>query len=127
MATFRDAGRGLKGFFRGKGPNKREKEAMVSVGIKLVTTALFGAALGGAAHGVAAFAKHVLIEFIPHVAAETILKGAGQAVVAAGPEDETDDKMMEKYLELLLKNFEEMDIPDEVIEKAIESFNTKEK
>lgn len=125
MATFRDAGRGLRGFFRGKGPNQREREAMKSVGIKLVTTALFATALGGAAHGVAAFAKHVLVEFIPHVVGETVLKGAGQAIIAAGPEDETDDKMMEKYLELLLKNFEEMDIPDEVLEKAMASFNTE--
>lgn len=126
-AVFRDAGRGVRSFFRGKTPNERERKAMVSAGIKILIVGLSTVATGGAAHGLAAFGKHLMTHFAEHVALESVAKGAGAAVIAAGPEDETDDAMMEKYAELLIKNFEEMDIPDEVIEKAILSFNANEK
>jgi hypothetical protein len=125
-AVFRDAGRGLQGFFRGKGPNEREKKAMKSVATKVVMTAVVATGLGAAAGGAAALGKAVLIEFIPHVVGESILKGAGRAALFAGPEDQTDDAMMEKFIELVLKNMEEMDIPDEVIEKAFMKYKGEE-
>ncbi len=125
-AVFRDAGRGLRGFFRGKGPNEREKKAMQSVATKVVMTAVVATGLGAAAGGAAALGKAVLIEFIPHVVGESILKGAGRAALFAGPEDQTDDAMMEKFIELVLKNMEEMDIPDEVIEKAFMNYKGEE-
>jgi hypothetical protein len=125
-AVFRDAGRGLRGFFRGKGPNEREAKAMKSVATKVVMTAVVATGLGAAAGGAAALGKAVLIEFIPHVVGESILKGAGRAALFAGPEDTTDDAMMEKFIELVLKNLEEMDIPDEVIEKAFMKYKGEE-
>lgn len=125
-AVLRDAGRGLRGFFRGKGPNERETAAIKSVAVKVVMTALVATGLGAAAGGAAALGKAVLIEFIPHVVGESILKGAGRAALFAGPEDETDDAMMEKFIELVLKNIEEMDIPDEVIEKAFMNYKGEE-
>jgi hypothetical protein len=124
--VFRDAGRGLRGFFRGKGPNERETAALKSVATKVVLTALVATGLGGAAGGAAALGKAVLIEFIPHVVGESILKGAGRAALFAGPEDNTDDAMMEKFVELVMKNMEEMDIPDEVIEKAFMNYKGEE-
>lgn len=117
-AVFRDAGRGLTGFFKGKGPNKRETKALKAVAFKVVMTAVVATGLGAAAGGAAALGKAVLIEFIPHVIGESLLKGTGKAALFAGAEDDTDDANMEKFIELVLKNMEEMDIPDEVIEKA---------
>lgn len=125
-AVFRDAGRGLRGFFRGKGPNERETQAIKSVITKVILTAAVATGLGAAAGGAAALGKAVLIEFIPHVVGESLLKGAGRAALFAGPEDETDDAMMEKFVELVLKNMEEMDIPDEVIEKAFMNYKGEE-
>lgn len=89
-------------------------------------TAVVATGLGAAAGGAAALGKAVLIEFIPHVVGESILKGAGRAALFAGPEDQTDDAMMEKFIELVLKNMEEMDIPDEVIEKAFMKYKGEE-
>lgn len=121
-ATFRDAVRGVRSFVRGKKPNARERAALVSVGTKLIVTALVAAGLGGAAHGAVTFGQHVLAEFIPHVVGETVVKGIGRAALFAGPEDTTDDAMMEKFMEAILKNFEEMDIPNEILEKAMMSY-----
>lgn len=117
-AVFRDAARGLRGFFKGKGPNERETDAIKSVAIKIVMTAALATGLGAAAGGAAALGKAVLVEFIPHVVGESLLKGVGRAALFAGAEDGTDDANMEKFIELVLKNMEEMDIPDEVIESA---------
>jgi hypothetical protein len=117
-AVFRDAGRGIRSVFRGKKPSARERSALTSVATKVVMTAAVATGLGAAAGGAAALGKAVLIEFIPHVVGESILKGAGKAALFAGPEDTTDDAMMEKFIELVLKNVEEMDIPNEVLEKA---------
>lgn len=125
-AVFRDAGRGLQGFFRGKGPNERETKAIKSVVTKVVMTALVATGLGAAAGGAAALGKAVLIEFIPHVVGESLLKGAGRAALFAGPEDNTDDANMEKFIELVLKNIEEMDIPEEVIERAFMNYKGDE-
>lgn len=123
MAEFRDAGRGVRSLFRGKKPNHRERHAMMGVATKVLTTALFGAALGGASHGLAAFGKHVMMEFIPHVVGETVLKGAGKAALFAEVDNKmSDDEMMEKFIELVVKNFEEMDIPKKVLEKAMMSY-----
>jgi hypothetical protein len=124
---FHEAGSGIKKFFSGKSPSKKEQKALKAVATKVATTALFAAAGGGAAHGAAAFAKHVLIEFVPHVVAETIAIGAGRASLFAGPEDTTDDAMMEKFMNKVIENFENMDIPPEVLEKAVMSYKKEDK
>jgi hypothetical protein len=124
---FREAGTGIKKFFSGERPSKQEQKALKSVAVKVATTALFAAGTGGAAHGAAAFAKHVLMEFVPHVVGETILVGAGRASLFAGPEDTSDDAMMEKFMEKVIENFENMDIPPEVLEKAIMSYKAEDK
>jgi len=125
-AVMRDAGRGIRSVFRGKKPNARERDALKSVATKVVMTAAVATGLGAAAGGAAALSKAVLIEFIPHVVGESILKGAGRAALFAGPEDTTDDAMMEKFIEVVLKNMEEMDIPDEIIEKAFMKYKGEE-
>lgn len=126
-AEFRDAGRGIRSLFRGKKPNRRERHAMIGVATKIVSTALFGAALGHAAHGLAAFGKHVIVDFIPHVVGETVLKGTSKAALFAEIDAQmSDDEMMEKFIEMVVKNFEEMDIPKEILYKAIMSYNGEE-
>jgi hypothetical protein len=91
-----------------------------------VTTAVFGAAFGGLSHGVAAFGKHVAMEFIPHIIGETILKGAGKAAVFADAEGEAEmDANMVKFAELIAKGLEEMPIPDEMMEQMVDSYNQK--
>ena len=99
---FKTAGEGAAKFFKGEKLNDHEKDALKAVGIKIATTAIFGAAMGGLSHGAAAFGKHVAMEFIPHVVGETILKGAGRAAIFADADGEAEmDLNMEKFAEMI--------------------------
>ena len=103
-----------------------EKDALKAVGVKIVTTALFGAAMGGLSHGTAGFAKHVAVEFVPHVIAETFLKGAGRAALFADTEGEAEmDAQFIKFTELLADGLENMKISPEQMDEMIDSYNKK--
>jgi hypothetical protein len=126
VEEFKAAGSGVKNFFSGKELSEHEIKAVKAVGFKIVTTAIFGAAMGGLGHGVAAFGKHVAMEFIPHVIGETILKGAGRAALFADMEGEAEmDANMEKFAELIAKGLEEMEITPEMMEQMVDSYNKK--
>ena len=126
VEEFKAAGSGVKNFFSGKELSEHEIKAVKAVGFKIVTTAIFGAAMGGLGHGVAAFGKHVAMEFIPHVIGETILKGAGRAALFADMEGDAEmDANMEKFAELIAKGLEEMEITPEMMEQMVDSYNEK--
>jgi hypothetical protein len=126
VEEFKEAGKGVQNFFSGKPLSKHEQKALKAVAFKVVTTAVFGAALGGTAHGAAYFAKHVAMEFIPHVVGETLLKGVAKAAVFADAngEAETDANMI-KFTELIAKGIEEMEITPEMMEDMVDSYNEK--
>ncbi len=126
IEEFKAAGMGAKNFFSGKPVSEHEAKALKAVGIKIATTAIFGAAMGGLSYGAAGFAKHVAIEFIPHVVGETILKGAGRAAIFADADGEAEiDANMEKFMEMISKGIEEMDISEEQMEAMVDSYNEK--
>ena len=126
VEEFKEAGKGVQNFFSGKPLSEHEKKAVKAVAFKVVTTAVFGAAFGGLSHGVAAFGKHVAMEFIPHIVGETILKGVGKAAVFADADGEAEmDANILKFTELISKGLEEMEISDEMMEEMVDSYNKK--
>jgi hypothetical protein len=126
VEEFKAAGSGVKNFFSGKPLSEHEQKAVKAVAFKVVTTAVFGAAFGGLSHGVAAFGKHVAIEFIPHVIGETILKGVGKAAVFADMEGEAEmDVNMAKFAEMIADGLENMEITPEMMEDMVDSYNKK--
>ena len=126
VEEFKTAGEGVGKFFKGEKLSDHEKKALKAVAIKVATTAIFGAATGGLHHGVAAFGKHVAMEFIPHVVGETILKGAGRAALFADMEGEAEmDANMTKFAEMIAKGLEEMEITPEMMEQMVDSYNNK--
>jgi hypothetical protein len=123
---FKDATKGVSNFFAGKDVSEEEVKAIKSVGIKIATTAIFAAGMGGLAAGAAGFAKLVAIELVPHVVAETVLLGAGRAAVFADANGEAeDDANMIKFTELIAKGIEEMEITPEMMEGMVDSYNEK--
>jgi len=126
IEEFKTAGVGVGKFFKGEDLSDNEKKALKGVAIKVATTAIFGVAMGGLAAGAAGFAKHVAIEFVPHVVAETLFKGAGRAALFADAEGEAEvDANMEKFIEMISKGIEEMDINEEQMEAMVDSYNEK--
>ena len=123
---FKDATKGVSNFFAGKDVSEEEVKAMKSVGVKILTTAVFAAGMGGLAAGAAGFAKLVAIELVPHVVAETVLLGVGRAAVFADADGEAeDDANMIKFTELIAKGIEEMEITPEMMEQMVDSYNEK--
>ena len=104
--------------------DKEEKKALVTVGIKVATTALTAAAFGGLAHGAIAFAKHVAMELVPHVVVETIAVGAGKASIFAGADGE-DERLLGDFMDSFADNMENMEIPDELMMSIVDSYNQK--
>jgi hypothetical protein len=126
VEEFKEAGKGVQNFFSGKPLSEKEEKALKAVAFKVVTTAVFGAAFGGLSHGVAAFGKHVAMEFIPHIIGETILKGVGKAAVFADAEGEAEtDANILKFTEMIAKGLEEMEITPEMMEQMVDSYNQK--
>ena len=126
VEEFKEAGKGVQNFFSGKPLSEKEQKALKAVAFKVVTTAVFGAAFGGLSHGVAAFGKHVAMEFIPHIIGETILKGVGKAAVFADTEGEAEtDANILKFTEMIAKGLEEMEITPEMMEQMVDSYNQK--
>jgi hypothetical protein len=126
VEEFKAAGKGVQNFFSGKPISEHEQKALKAVAFKVVTTAVFGAAFGGLSHGVAAFGKHVAMEFIPHIIGETILKGVGKAAVFADMEGEAEtDANMIKFAEMIADGLENMEITPEMMEQMVDSYNEK--
>lgn len=126
VEEFKAAGEGVGKFFKGEKLTEHETKALKAVAFKVVTTAVFGAAMGGLGHGVAAFGKHVAMEFIPHVVGETILKGAGRAALFADMEGEAEmDANMQKFAEMIADGLENMEISTEQMEQMVDSYNDK--
>jgi hypothetical protein len=126
VEEFKAAGSAVGKFFKGEEISEHESKAFKSVMFKVVTTAVFGAAFGGLSHGVAAFGKHVAMEFIPHVIGETLLKGVGKAAVFADADGEAEtDANMIKFAEMVSKGLEEMEITPEMMEQMVDSYNEK--
>ena len=125
VEEFKTAGGAVKSLFKGEEMDDHQKKALKAVAIKVVTTALFGAVTGGAAHGASYFAKHVAMEFIPHVVGETILKGVGKAAIFAGDEEENEDVYMEKFAQMIAEKLANEPIPAELMEKFVDSYNEK--
>ena len=124
--TFKAAGAAVKNLVSGKPLEKEQKKALISVGIKVASTALFAAAGGGLAHGAAYFAKHVAMELIPHAVAETIIVGVGRASLFAGA-DGDDERMLADFMDAVAENMENMDIPEELMMSMVDSYNEKKK
>ena len=122
---FKSAGSGVKNFFSGGKVSEEEKKALIGVAKKVAIAAAFGAAGGGLAHGAIAFGKHVMMEFIPHVVAETVAVGAGKAALFAGEEDNDADMM--KFIEIISKKLQSEDIPNEIMADAVDSYNENKK
>jgi hypothetical protein len=118
---FKEAGSGVKNFFSGGEVSQSERKALIGVAKKVAVAAAFGAVGGGLAHGALAFGKHVMMEFIPHVVAETVATGAGKAALFAGAEDEDADMM--KFMEIISKKLQSEEIPDEIMANAVDSYN----
>ncbi len=121
---FKTAGKGVANFVSGKGVSEDEKKALVDVGKKIVTTAIFGIATGGLSHGVLPFAQHLAVEFVPHIIAETLAMGAGKAALFADVNEE--ERLLMLFSDKIADGLENMEIPADVMEKAIDSYNEKQ-
>ena len=126
--TFKTAAKGISKLYSNPGGwrelEKEERKAIVSVGIKVASTALFAAVGGGLAHGAAAFAKHVALELVPHAVAETIIVGVGRASLFAGA-DGDDERMLGDFMDAVADNMENMEIPEELMMSMVDSYNEK--
>lgn len=126
--TFKTAAGGVSKFFKGEKLTDEETSSLKKVGIKIATTALFAAVGGGLAHGATAFAKHVAIEFVPHVVGETLLMGGTRAALFAdeGGDAETDLNF-QKFGEIIADGLENMEISPEQMEAMVDSYEEKKK
>ena len=126
--TFKTAAKAVGKIFSEPGGfrslDKEEKKALISVGIKVASTALFAAAGGGLAHGAAAFAKHVAVELVPHAVAETIILGVGRASLFANA-DGNDERLLSDFMDAVADRLENMEISPEMMDKMVDSFNAK--
>lgn len=123
--TFKEAGSGVHAWFAGEDVSDAQKKAMISVAKKVAFAAAVGIAGGGLAHGAIAFTKHLMVEFVPHIVAETVIMGAGKAALFAGAMDVDVDKDMMKFMEIIADKLQNEEIPNEVMADAIESYNEK--
>ena len=119
---FKTAGQSIGKLMHGKKLDDTEKEGLKSVGKKIAVAAIIGLAGGGLAHGAAAFAKHLAMEFIPHTLAEVIATGVGKAAVFAEGVDDTESNL-KIFAAAMAERMQNATIPPEIIEKAIDSYN----
>jgi hypothetical protein len=104
-----------------------QKKAVKSVAKKFALGVVLGAVTGGVGAGAGAFAMKCVSGFIPHVVEETIIAGVGKAALFAGDTDMDEEKAMEQFLSAIADNIEKMDIPNEIIAKAVEEYNAEKK
>jgi len=120
---FKTAATGVKNFVSRKEVSEEEKKALVDVGKKIVIAGVLGVATGGLSHGILPFAQHLAVEFVPHIVAETILLGAGKAALFADTNE--DERLLMMFADKIADALENMEIPADVMEKAIDSYNQK--
>ena len=118
---FKTAATGVKNFVSGGDVSDEEKKALYDVGKKVVVATLLGVATGGLSHGVLPFAHHLAVEFVPHIVAETLLMGAGKAALFADVNE--DERLLVAFMNKIADGIENMEIPDDVMEKAVDSYN----
>jgi hypothetical protein len=104
-----------------------QKKAVKSVAKKFALGVVLGAVTGGVGAGAGAFTMKCVSGFIPHVVEETIIAGVGKAALFAGDTDMDEEKAMEQFLTAIADNIEKMDIPNEIIAKAVEEYNAEKK
>lgn len=120
---FKAAGNGISKLMSGGKLDDHDKKAMYSVGKKIAITALFAAAGGGLAHGLAGFAKHVAMELVPHAVGEVVLGGVSKAAMFA--EGVNEATQLNIFAAAIAERLENMDIKPDVMEKMIDDWNTK--
>jgi len=120
---FKTAGQGVIKLMSGGKLDENDKKAMYSVGKKIVITALFAAAGGGLAHGLAGFAKHVAIELVPHAVSEVVLGGVSKAAIFA--EGVNEATALNVFAAAIAERLENMEIKPNLMEKMIDSYNNK--
>jgi hypothetical protein len=124
---FKDAATGIAMWKDGIDMTEPQKKAVKSVAKKFAFGVLLGAVTGGVGAGAGAFAAKCVSGFIPHVIEETIIAGVGKAALFAGDTDIDEEKAMEQFLSVIADNIEKMDIPNEIIAKAVEEYNAEKK
>ena len=118
---FKEAAGAVKKFATGEELSDSDKKAVKDVAIKVVTTAVTAAAMGGLGGGAVAFAKLVAIELVPHVVIETLAVGAGKAALFADTNE--DERILTGFMEKITEGLESMEIPDEVMEQIVDKYN----
>jgi hypothetical protein len=125
--TFKDAATGIAMWKDGIDMTEPQKKAVKSVAKKFALGVVLGVVTGGLGAGAGAFAAKCVSGFIPHVVEETIIAGVGKAALFAGDTDSDEEKAMEQFLSVIADNIEKMDIPNEIIAKAVEEYNAEKK
>jgi hypothetical protein len=125
--TFKDAAMGIAMWKDGIDMTEPQKKAVKSVAKKFTLGVVLGVVTGGVGAGAGAFAAKCVSGFIPHVIEETIIAGVGKAALFAGDTDIDEEKAMQQFLSVIADNIEKMDIPNEIIAKAVEEYNTEKK
>jgi hypothetical protein len=119
----KNAAIGMKTLVMGKKLSSNEVDAIKAVTKTIVTTILFGAAMGGLEHGVGDFAKHVAVEIVPHTIGEVIALGTLRAAINAGEEDV--DKYFQIFIDKVAEQMTNMKITPEMMEHMVDSYNKK--
>jgi hypothetical protein len=125
--TFKDAATGIAMWKDGIDMTEPQKKAVKSVAKKFAFGVVLGLVTGGLGAGAGAFAGKCLSGFIPHVIEETIIAGVGKAALFAGDTDTDEEKTMEQFLSTIADNIEKMDMPPEIMAKAVEEYNAEKK
>jgi len=125
--TFKDAAMGIAMWKDGIDMTEPQKKAVKSVAKKFAFGVVLGVVTGGLGAGAGAFAMKCMSGFIPHVVEETIIAGVGKAALFAGDTDIDEEKAMEQFLSAIADNIEKMDMPPEILAKAVEEYNAEKK
>jgi hypothetical protein len=125
--TFKDAATGIAMWKDGIDMTEPQKKAVKSVAKKFALGVVLGVVTGGLGAGAGAFAMKCMSGFIPHVVEETIIAGVGKAALFAGDTDIDEEKAMEQFLSVIADNIEKMDMPPEILAKAVEEYNAEKK
>ncbi len=123
VELFKHAAGAAGKLFKGEPLEKEDKKALIKVGIKVATTALTGAAFGGLSHGAAAFAKHVAVEFVPHVVAETIAVGAARASLFA--DTNADERVLMDFADKIAEGLENLEMNPEIMDSIVDKWNNQ--
>ena len=121
---FKTAASGVKNWASGGNVSDEEKKALYGVAKKVVIATALGVATGGLSHGVLPFAQHLAAEFVPHIVAETLLVGGVKSALFADVNEE--ERLLTAFMDKIADGIENMEIPNDVMKKAIDSYNEKQ-